>query len=346
MNTTRFFLLGILSTFLLNSCSKDDDRIEEAFPEGNYADGFFVLNEGSQSAGTVSFVSADLQDVEQEIYAAVNEGDDIGNYAQSMFFTEDLAFIISNGSNLITVVNRYSFELVGKVESSLQVPMYGVAIDGKAYVTNIADFDSNADDYVAVIDIENLEVEEAIEIGEDANFITEENGLLYIQNAAFGTGNKVSVFNPSTNTVERTIEIGDGLNSIEVENNTLYALSTGKLTRIDLSSDETVSEIIFPEEFAGAQNLEVEAGMIYYTINNKVYAVEIDATEPATNPLIEYSSESDWGVMYGFEVEDGRIYIADAGDFSSNSFIEIYTAGGELLDNVRVGVGPNGFYFN
>ena len=50
--------------------------------------------------------------------------------------------------------------------------------------------------------------------------------------------------------------------------------------------------------------------------------------------------------MYGFEVEDDRIYIADGGDFSSDSFIEVYSTEGNLLKNIRVGLGPNGFYFN
>jgi hypothetical protein len=50
--------------------------------------------------------------------------------------------------------------------------------------------------------------------------------------------------------------------------------------------------------------------------------------------------------MYGFAVNDGKIYIADGGDFSSDSQIYIYSTTGTLLNPVAVGVGPNGFYFN
>ena len=50
--------------------------------------------------------------------------------------------------------------------------------------------------------------------------------------------------------------------------------------------------------------------------------------------------------MYGFAVENDRIYIADGGDFSSDSFVEIYSLNGSLLKNITVGLGPNGFYFN
>lgn len=344
MKITRLFLFGVLGAFLLNSCSSDDEVIEESIVEGGYADGFFVLNEGG--TGTVTFVSNDLETVEQEIYAAVNEGDDIGQYAQSMFFTEEHAFIISNGSNLITVVDRNTFELAGKIESGFEAPRYGAVVNDKAYVTNHAAWDTNQDDYIAVIDLETLEVEETIIMGDYAENIIEENGLLYVQNAAYGTGNKVSVINPATNAVEQTIEVNGGLNSIEIENNKLYALSPGELAVVNLISNETESEIIFPEDLTGAANLEVENGSIYYTIGNSVYTIETDATTAAEDALIEYSSESDYGVMYGFDVEDGRIYIADGGDFNSNSFVEIYTTEGQLLSNITVGVGPNGFYFN
>lgn len=347
MKTTKLFLSAILGAFLLNSCSIDDDSTTpEPVNEGDYTDGFFVLNEGSQSAGTVTHISEDLQTLEQEVYSAVNDGDDIGQFAQSMFFSDEFAFIIGGGSNLITVVDRYTFELVGKIETGLQAPRYGAVVEGKAYVTNHAAWDTNQDDYLAIINIEELEVEETIILGDYTETIIENDGLLYIENAAYGTGNAISVFNPATNSVERTINVSDGLNSIEIENNRLYALSSGELAVVDLSSGETVSEIPFSEEFAGASNVEVAGGNIYYTIGSAVYTIATEATEPAEDALIEYETSSGWGVMYGFEVEDDRIYIADGGDFSSNSFVEVYTTGGELLGKVDVGVGPNGFYFN
>ncbi len=346
MRITKLLFFGMFAAFLFNSCSKDDDSVlEQPSPAGEYADGIFVLNEGSQSAGTVTFISSDLQNLEQEIYAEVNEGDDLGLYAQSMFFTEELAFIISGGSNLITVVDRYTFELIGKIDSGLAGPRYGVAVDGKAYVTNQAAWDTNEDDYIAVIDIESLTVEETVLVNSVAEEIIEGNGFLYIQNAAYGAGNQISIFNPSNNTIEGTITTGDGLNSIDIENNKLYALSSGKFESFDLSTHHIISEIT-SENLKGAQNIDVENGRVYYTISNGVYSFESTATEPASSPLIEYSSNSDWGVMYGFEVKEERIFIADGGDFASNSFVEIYSTGGDLLERIEVGVGPNSFYFN
>lgn len=345
MKITKLILCGLLSALFLNSCSNDDDNLPEVIiPEGDYTNGFFVLNEGG--IGSVTYVSNDLQTVEQEIFQTVNAGDDIGAYAQSMFFDGEKAFIISNGSNLITVVNRYTFELIGKVESGLEVPMYGVAHNGKAYVTNLASFDTNTDDYVAVIDIETLEIEESVVINDYADDIVEENGIIYIKNSSYGSGNKISVFNTVSNVVDRTIEVSPGFNSFTVENNFLYALSSTNLDVVDLGTNELIRQITFPEDHTGARNLDVEDNNIYYTIDHGVYTISTEATEPAETPIFSYSTTSQWGVMYGFEVEDDRIYIADGGDFSSNSFIEVYTLEGELLQKITVGVGPNGFYFN
>jgi hypothetical protein len=322
---------------------QDDD----SFP---FENGFFVLNEGGSSAGTVTHVSQDLESSQQAIYQAVNPGDDLGNFLQSIFFDGDLAYIISNGSNIITVVNRYTFELVGKVESGLDVPRYGIVENGKAYVTNQASFTTNDDDFVAVIDIASLQVEESIIIGDAVEFIEEENGKLYIQNATYGTGNKISVFNPVNNQVETTVTTANALNSFEAEDGKLYALSGSMLEVFNLSDLTLLNEVSLSYGTAAeplvAKNLKIEDGQIYFTADKSVYTMNLNAAQAPTNALLTYSSNSAFGAMYGFEVENDRIYVADGGDFASDSFVEVYDLSGNLLKNITVGVGPNGFYFN
>ncbi len=315
----------------------------DSFP---YENGFLVLNEGSQTAGTVTYISEDLQTSEQAIYQAVNGSDDLGNYVQSIFFDGDLAYIISNGSNLITVVNRYTFELVGKVDSGLNVPRYGVVENGKAYVTNQADFSTNEDDYVAIIDLESLVVEETVVIGDAVEFIEAENGMLYIQNATYGTGNHISVFNPTTNEIETTLETEAGLDSFEIEENAIYALSSGALEKFNLNTLALESSIELNYEEGGAHNLDIEDNQIYFTVSSSVYRMEINNENAPENTLLSYNTTSQYGTMYGFEVKDDKIYIAEGGDFASDSFVEVYDLQGNLLNNITVGVGPNGFYFN
>jgi len=347
MKITKLFTLGLVGSFLLNSCSSDDDNISTTPTEdAAYANGVFVVNEGSQSSGTVSFLGADNTSIENNIFNTVNDMD-LGNFVQSMFFDENNAYIISNGSNLITVVDRNTFELVGQVDSGLNIPYYGVIYDGKAYVSNLAGFDEGgADDYVAIIDLENLEVEETIVAGFSIEEVEEDNGLIYFEGTNFGTGNSIEVFDPSSQTFTKSITTNDGLNSFEIDGSTLFALSSSKLERIDLSTDTVVSEIEFSENLTGAKNLDIENGSIYFTSGTSVYQLNQDADEEPTEALLSYESTSDFGAMYGFDVEDEFIYTSDAGDFASNGTVRVYTLSGEFVNEFTAGVGPNGFYFN
>ncbi|WP_289023886.1 DUF5074 domain-containing protein [uncultured Salegentibacter sp.] len=342
---SKLLSMALIGGLLLNSCSSDDDIVDPDGPqaEGDYTNGFFVLNEGSQAAGTLTYISEDLQTIEHNIYQNLNENDDLGFFAQSIFFEENLAYIISNGSNLITVVDRYTLELVGKVDSGLEVPMYGVVKNGKAYVTNQASFSTTTDDYIAVIDLETLEVEENIALNNVGGKIIEEDGLLYVQNSLYRLGKDISIINPTNNTVEKTFITNKGLADFDIEDGLIYALSKSKLEKIDLITGEIISSIELKQE--KANKMEIENDKIYYTVNEGVYVIGKGDETEAEEPLFEYESRSGSLRMYGFNVEDDRIFIAD-GNFASNSFIEVYNLDGELIKNIEVGVGPNGFYFN
>ena len=346
MKITNVFMLGLVGSFLLNSCTTDDDDMPEVIPEGSYSNGILILNEGSQSAGTVSFLDAANTSIENNIFEAVNPEMDLGLFVQSIFFDGENAYIISNGSNLITVVDRYTFEFKGVVDSGLNVPLFGAVSNGKAYVSNVADFSTAEDDFLAVIDLVNLEVEETVVAGTYLSEVKVENGLIYVEGAAYGTGNSIEVFDPSSQSFTRSIPTNSTLNSFEIDGNTLFALSSTKLERIDLSTDAIVSEIEFSEDFVGVKNLDIEDGLIYFTSGTSVYQLNQDFEEEPEGALFSYESTSQFGQMYGFEVEDDFIYLSDAGDFASNGTVRVYRLSGELVNEFTAGVGPNGFYFN
>ena len=348
MKITKLFLLSITGTFLLNSCSSDDDGTIIPTPSENaaYSNGVLVLNEGSQSAGTVSFINAEKDAIENNIFETVNSDMDLGNFVQSMFFDEDNAYIISNGSNLITVVDRYTFEYVGVVDSGLNVPLFGVISNGKGYVTNVADFATAEDDFIAIIDLDLLEVENTVVAGTYLSEIKENSGLIYVEGAAYGTGNSIEVFDPSSQSFTKSIATNNSLNGFEIEGNNIFALSSSKLEKIDLSTSAVISQIEFSENIPSAKNLDIENGIIYFTSGTSVYQLNQDFEEEPGEALLTYESTSQFGQMYGFDVEDNFIYLSDAGDFASNGTVRIYTLSGELVNEFTAGVGPNSFYFN
>ena len=352
MKLTRVLLVAFTFAFLA-SCTNDDN---ENVSKGNYDNGVFILNEGNSSGGSVSFLGDDLTTFKQDVYGAENPGDlaGAGKYLQNIFFDGDKAYVIAGGSNVINVVNRYTFKLLAKIETGLITPRYGVVKNGKAYVTNANTYayanpaTGNTDDFVAVIDLATNKVESKIDLNATANRIVLEGDKLYITEPY--NSDKVLVVNTVTKALETPITVGSSANTMEVKNGILYVLaspygSASKIVKVKLS-DKSITEVVFPSALTGAGNLDIYGSKIYFTKGTGVYSMDIAATQPSDEPIFNYSSTSQYGVMYGFAVENDKIYIADGGDFASNSKAYVYSLTGTLQKEITVGVGPNGFYFN
>lgn len=350
MKLTNVLFFAISIAFLA-SCSNDDN---ENMSKGSYENGVFILNEGNSSGGSVSFLGDDLTTFKQDVYGAENPGDFFGKYVQSIFFNEDKAYIIAGGSNVITVVNRYTFKLIAKIETGLITPRYGVVKNGKAYVTNANTYSyanpatGNTDDFVAVIDLATNKVESKIDLNATANRIVLDGDKLYITEPY--NNDKVLVVNTVTKAIETPITVGSSANTLEVKNGVLYVLASpygnaSKIIKVKLS-DKSTTEVVFPTALSGAENLDIYGTKLYFTKDTSVYSMDLIGSQPSTTPIVTYVSTSKYGAMYGFAVENDKIYISDGGDFASNSKAFIYSLTGTLQKEVTVGVGPNGFYFN
>lgn len=351
MKLTRLFLVALSATLFV-SCSNDDDNTSD--PKGVYDNGVFILNEGNSSGGSVSFLSNDQNTFVPNVYSTVNGNDYAGTFLQHMFFDGDKAYIIANGSNVINVLNRYTFQLLAKIESGLKTPRYGVVKDGKAYVTNANTYSyanpetGDTDDFVAVIDLSTNKVESTIALNGTANHIELVNNKLYITEPY--ASDKLIIVNTTTKKVETALNIGDGADTMEEKDGVLYIIRSSygdrsEIVKVKLS-DNSISKVVLTEDLDGAKNLDIYKNKIYFTANTAVYAMDYNATVAPTAPIFEYTSTSVYGKMYGFAVNDDKIYVADGGDFASNSKAYIYTLTGNLAKELTVGVGPNGFYFN
>lgn len=349
MKITKIILMALACVPLFYSCSNDEDVPVAPIPRA-YENGFFVLNEGSSTTGSVTFISNDLSKTQQDIYASVNAGDGIGGFVQSIFFNDDLAYIISGKSNKITIVNRFTFKLVGKIETGLVNPRYGVVANGKAYVTNANTYSyinaatGNTDDYVSVINLTTNAIETTIPLNATADKLVYNNGKLYIIEPY--NNDKVLVVNTSNNTLGTPVSIGSSANSLEVNNGNLYVLrspfgSANQIVKVNLSTN-LFTAIDLPVALTNASNLDIDNSKIYYSDGLKVYAMNIsDATAP-TSPLFTSTAAN----IYGFAANKGRIFVADATNYTTNGKAFVYDSAGSLNRTIDVGLIPNGFYFN
>lgn len=341
------YVLLLCASFFMVSCSSDKNSAPDE-PLGIYDNGLFVLNEGgtSPSSSSVTFIG-NTGTVEQNVFGTVNPGAfGMGTYLQDMFFDATRAFIISGSANKITVVDRYTFQFIATVDTNFSNPRYGAVINGKAYVTNSADFFIGTDDFLTVIDLSNYATSK-VPLGDWSEKVIEDSGKLYVSNGYFGSGSSISVFNPANNTIEKVIALGYTPNSLKKENGMLYVLGSTKLTKINLATNTIVgTPLSLPVGQTDAKNLAIDNNTLYYTVGTGVYKMAITATAAPQQPLFSYVSGSDFGAMYGFAVHDNHIYIGDGGDFISSSYMLDYSTAGVLNATHTVGVAPNGFYFN
>lgn len=341
-NNKCILVLIFLSLFLVEACSTDNAGVVSQDPDELYEDGFFVVNEGKfPEAGSITFINRALHDAEQHIFQKNNQ-EDVGSTPQSMFFDhQDRAYIIANGSNFITVVDRYTFDKIARIdqEGAFDVPRYGLTFNNKAYITNSP---FNEDPFLTIIDLKDFTVDQKINLNGAAEFIFKaDNNLIYIQEAAFDQGHQIAVLDPATDEIKTTIQTEKKLNSMIISDRVLYALSPHKLQKFDLDDQSEMAAIPLNYEENPA-NLTADQGNLYYTVGNQVYKMNQQAAAAPKSSIFA----AKLGFLYGFTVHNSRIFMADGGDFASDSSIQVYNLKGELLKKIGVGIGPNGFYFN
>ena len=339
MKFKNVFLGIFASALLLASCS-NDDAIEKDVPLGAYDNGVLVLNEGNFGTpnASVSYISNDFN-VLNNIFGLENSDKKMGDVGQSMSFSGDKAFIVLNNSNVVEVVNRYTFKSIATITGNLKLPRYSAVLNGKLYVTN--------NKSLSVFDAKTFVFIESIPINKVSEKIVVANGKLYVTNGAYGSGNGVTVVNPSSNNAISLIPVENGVNSIEEKNGAVYVLcgnaNGSKLFKINTATDKATS--IESTTLKKALNMDIDGDKIYYTAGTNAYAMALNATSFSETPLFSVAN-NDFSTFYGFNVIDGKIYSADANGFTAAGVVKIYSATGTELKTVSVGMGPNSFYAN
>jgi YVTN family beta-propeller protein len=355
MKFSKSVLVALVSSVFLVSCTDDDDNND--VPLGNYDNGALILNEGGFGKGnaSVSYLSNDFVTLQNNIFSLVNPTITLGDTGQDIGFNGDLAFIVLNGSNKIEVVNRYTMKYVATIKTGLDNPRYIAFSNGKGFVTNWGDGGSPSDDYVAVVNLSNYSTTK-IAVAEGPERIIADNNKLYVAHkGGYGFGSTISVINATTNLVSTTIKVGDVPNSLEISNGSLYVVCGGKPSysgaetagsffKINVSNNTVSSTLNFPSK-THPSNLDIVDSDVFYTIDSAVYKSTLTATALPSSPLFSTTAQGVYG-LYSFAVNNNKIYVGDAGDFSSNGKVYIYSSTGTLEKEYTVGIIPAGFYFN
>ncbi len=334
------------------SCSDDQEDIQ--LPKGDYANGILIANEGpfENGSGTISFIPHDATTVTQDVYATVN-GEDLGNIVQSVTFTNEKAFIIANVSNKITVVDRYTFVKQASITAGLHNPRYMAIANGKGYVSNWGDPVDEADDYIAIVDLETNTIEGtiAVVLGPEAILATGDKVFVAHQ-GAYGFNNKVSVIDTKIQEVKNVLTVGDVPNTMKLDDSgNLWVLSSGKpsysgeetggsLVMLNVETEEIISTLNFAiTEHPG--KLNYDSNTLYYALSGGIYAINVAATLLPATPVLEDV------YPYAMAIKEGKLYTTDANDYASDGSLTIYNLTTKTaLNSYTVGIIPGGIYFN
>lgn len=346
------FYLALAGAFL-TSCTKDeDDRIDlPTEPAGAYEKGILISNEGpfGSGSGTITYISEDLETVDQGIYKKVNGGD-LGNIVNGMGFTAIDAYVVANNSNRVMVADRYTFEAKGSITSGLENPRHFVSTDSNTgYISNWGDPMDEEDDFIAVVDLTSNSVSSTISVpfGPEKMFVN--NNKVYVAHkGGYGHHHVVSVI--SGNQVLNTITVGDTPDSMVKVGNYLYVLGSGKpdytgdetagsLSKIDLTTDQVIERFDF-EMTQHPEHLATDGVNLYYNLDGRVYKLSAGSISSAATPIID-------GYFYAMEVNGGKLYGTDAKDYASKGSLSVFDlSNNALMKEIEVGIIPGGIYFN
>lgn len=344
------FYVAFLAIFN-SSCT--DDNIEPVEPKGDYENGYFITNEGpfQNGSGTIAFVD-DAGPVSQNVYKTVNN-EDLGNIVNSMYIADDKGYIVVNNSGKVVVVNRFTLEKEAVIGGEfIHNPRYFVAGNGKGYISNWGDPFNAGDDFITVISLENNNVLTTIPVGEGPENLLLEAGKLYVcLEGGYSQNNKVAVINTENDSVEYNLLVGDVPNSITIDRNSdIWVLcqgnpdytqneTNGSLFKIE-SGTNTISSL----NFTAVQHpklLSYESEKLYYNLDDKVYSIDINATELPANAI-----EGLDGDYYAMNIENGALYATDAGDYSSEGSLKVFNlASGDLMETITTGIIPGQVVF-
>jgi len=362
MKNCKILFVALIGSILLNACSSDVVEQPKYVPLGSYDSGVIVVNEGTafHNDASLSYISFDLNTLQNDIFSVVNHPKVLGDTAQSIGFYNQYAYVVLNISNTIEVVNRYTMASVATIATGLNNPRYIVFSNGKGYVTNWGDGTVASDDYVAVIDPTTNVITANIPVAEGPEKIIENAGTLYVAHSGgYNFGNTISVINTANNSVS-SILVGDVPNSMQINEGSLwiscggkpyYATpeTAGKLVQINLVNNQLVKAFDFNVATAHPANLSIGDSKLFYTINSDVYSMPTDATTLPTLPKFTVQIPT----LYGFAIKNNHIYTSGYTNFDQNGTVNIYSLGtlgnspiGTLQKTYTVGVGPSGFYFN
>ena len=341
-------ITGLIALLALTAVSCNRDEADAIIPAEKHENGILVANEGVYPSpnAELSYISRGFSSIKNDIYKTTN-GENLGDVLQHVNFHNNEAYLVVNNSNKIIVTDRYTFKKKAEITQDVKNPRYITFVGNQAYVTNST---SGGEQSVTVYNTENYNLIKKIPSSDVVERIVTAGTNVFVQNAGFGTGNKLTIISSTSNNVIGTITVPNGaINKTISYNSDVYVIA-GKATEADsfiykYNSSGNLTNTIALTGIKNANNIEIDNGYIYFTAGTGVYSMPISSSTAPSSPIFSVA-DNGYSTLYGFNVIDRLIYISDAKGFTQASEVSIYTPSGIRIKTFSSGMGTNAFYKN
>jgi hypothetical protein len=338
-------LLPLLSLFLLAlSCTPKEigpQAVNPSSPGEIRGRKVILINQGNFGRGgsSISVYVPSLKKHYPAVYSGANEGNTIGDVAQSMVSYNQHYLTVVNGSAYIAVMDTGTFEFLDSIKGAYNAPVYAAIFNNRAFATDL--FTGS----LWTIDLTSKTVTVSVPLPAPGSRIMTWNGLI-----AVAAGDQLVLVDGGTANVDTMIELSSTLDRMRIApDSTLWVMcegnssEPGELIRIrpDLSIDFTFS---LPGEGARFLSINQQNGRILVKLPGGIYTLVNDNTlNFQLKKLIDLTNEN----VYALDVDPwtGDIYMADALDFDQHSDIYRYDSTGILLDQFKGGIITGNFHF-
>ena len=341
-------ITGLIALLALTAVSCNRDEADAIIPAEKHENGILVANEGVYPSpnAELSYISRGFSSIKNDIYKTTN-GENLGDVLQHVNFHNREAYLVVNNSNKIIVTDRYTFKKKAEITQVVKNPRYITFVGNQAYVTNST---YGGEQSITVYNTENYNLIKKIPSSDTVERIVTAGTNVFVQNASFGTGNKLTIISSTSNNVTGTITVPNGaINKTISYNSDVYVIA-GKPTEADsyiykYNSSGSLTNTITLTGIKNANNIEIDNGYIYFTAGTGVYSMELSSSTTPSSSIFSVA-ENGYSTLYGFNVIDGLIYISDAKGFTQASEVSIYTPSGVRIKTFSSGIGTNAFYRN
>jgi hypothetical protein len=355
--TLNILIVGLLLMASVTSCKKNDDPVYT--PAGPYANGAFIVNEGTygMANASVSYYDFAGDSVRNSIYTAVNNHP-LGRLLQSVYISNGFAYMMLNLSDTVVVTSVDNFKDAGTI-TGLSSPRFMTSYSNKGYITQWGE-----NGVVKVVDLNLHTVLRTVKVGAGPEqAIVAGGNILVCNGGAYAADSTISVINPANDKVVLTVQVGYNPKEMAVDKNSdIWVICYGyveydsnftitkelpsKLVKLSGQDYHKVSEFTISAT-SHPQHIDIsyDRSTVYYGGGfgfSGIYAMDVNASALPTAPLIGTK------MFYGFNVNpaNGEIYALDAGDFTTPGTLFRYSSQGNLIKQYSTGIAPNGVAFN